>query len=82
VSTPWPRPIPDPGKRWGKYHLFCTNPKCAHARRPHPIEGHYTYGGRLEPDEFGPTECPECDSSLDTMPLFESDEPYVSEEWE
>ena len=62
--------------------LYCQNPKCAHSRRPYPVKGIASLGSWWEPPDCGPTECPECDSELDTTPLFEGDEPYVSQEWE
>jgi len=40
------------------------------------------YGSRYEPPETAPDECPLCGADLDVSPLFENDEPYVSEEWE
>ena len=76
------RPTPDPTLQWNKYTLWCQNPACNHSRRPHPITGWVTHGGRYSPDESGPEVCEECGSELDTQPLFETDEPYISEEWE
>jgi len=78
----WPRPMPDPTKRWSTYEVWCQNPACSHARRPHPITGTVCYGSRYEPPETAPNECPLCGADLDTEPLFENDEPYVSQEWE
>lgn len=76
----WPHPPRDPLKRWATYRVWCTNPACGHARRPHPIEGYATWGSRFEPDETGPEACPECGSDISTEPLFESDTEYVTEE--
>ena len=61
--------------------LFCTNPACAHSRRPHPITGLASLGSWWEPPDSGPEECPECDAQTDAEPLFERDDQYVSEEW-
>ena len=62
--------------------LYCTNPACPHSRRPHPITGLASLGYWWEPPDSGPEECPECDSELDTTPLFDGDEEYRSEDWE
>jgi hypothetical protein len=60
---------------------YCSNPACAHARRPHPIRGVANGGSWWMPPNAGPSECPACDAELSDYPLFESDEPYVSEDW-
>jgi hypothetical protein len=75
-------PAPDPTRRYTTFACYCTNPACSHSRRPHPITGVATYGSRFEPDDAAPAECPECGAELDTRPLFENDEPYISQEWE
>jgi hypothetical protein len=73
----------DLGPRTHHYDVFCTNPACPHSRRPHPIQGSVdSYGGTIWPGSATPTECPACDAELDTRPLFEADEEYISEEWE
>ena len=75
-------PAPDLTRRYTTFKAYCTNPACSHSRRPHPITGWASYGSRWEPDDAAPTECPECGGAIDSVPLFEADEPYVSQEWE
>jgi hypothetical protein len=75
-------PMPDRTKRYTTFTCFCTNPACSHSRRPHPITGVATYGSRFEPDDALPNECPACGADLDTTPLFENDDEYITEEWQ
>ena len=71
----------DTGPRVIEYDAYCTNPQCSHSRRPHPIHASvYSYGGTIDPGSAGPTECPACDWETDSVPLFERDEPYTTEE--
>ena len=80
MSVFTPEHLRGTGQRIITYDTFCTNAACAHSRRPHPVRGSViSYGGTIDPGSAGPETCPACDSELDTRPLYNADEPYVSE---
>jgi hypothetical protein len=77
-----------PAMAWAPFHnarqrtftAYCTNPACAHARAPHPITGHVDVHGGFDDPGSATSECPGCGSPLESIPLFATDEPYMTEE--